>query len=135
MSKRYGRNQKRKARETISNLENKVDSLEQRLEWLECGLRSANRRADDAKNIAFQELIKRGGQLEYSMADIRRELVRGMQPVLAEEANRILDARYSHNRSEPLVSFQMYDNPMDNAVFAQLRGSMPSFHYQIVIGN
>ena len=127
MSKRYGRNQKRKHKQTIEELKKQLaDSIRSNTRL--------SRLTQNAKEEAFQEFLRRSDIMKEAILEMTYHLTKEMTPELAKEAQKILEAgQRQRNMAYPIDFFVTDYNPMKTQSFVTIQGSVPSFHYVIHI--
>lgn len=123
MAKRYGRNQKRRAKEEAARLTAEKNANFGRAVRAEHSLQHA-------KEEAFKQFIHQQGMIEMAIQRISHELGRALAPELERHARRILEAR----RETPMVDFSLPMSPADmTAKYTVIEGQIPSLHYRMQI--
>lgn len=121
MSKRYGRNQKRRDRETIRQLQEQVADLTKRT-------RLAEYRLSDARSVAFKEFTEQAGLIKHAMTIASHELARGLGKELHPHAIKLLEA--SRER-QPIIDFTL-ESPLSRTETI-LRGEIPRLRYNVIL--
>lgn len=127
MSKRYGRNQKRAARQRVAELERDL--------LVATGdVGRANQRLAHAKEDAFNEYTKQHDMIAEAVKRIGVELGRALGPELAPIAEKILasDRRAQRLPMSPIAfDLSAQVNPYDAVTV--IRGEIPSLRYNIAL--
>lgn len=101
MAKRYGRNQKRRHREQITN-------LEVALRWKQSEVNSAKHEAREARSKALNEFIEGKGLYEHLLGEMSYGVGRGLGEELAKHKTEIMKVVEKSTRG-PMLKFA-YDN-------------------------
>lgn len=123
MAKRYGRNQRRRAREEIARLAAMASAADSRAQY-------AVRRIADAKADAFNAFMRQHGHMERCMSIMAQEFARMIEPQLRPHALKLLAAAI-HSQDEPL-RFTLDQSVTDRTVEV-LRGELKPLNYNIAL--
>jgi len=125
MAKRYGRNQRRAARERIAELEASLRVAERLAH-------SARSRQHLAVEDAFQRLAEQQDYIGECVKQIGFQLGRTLGPQLVPVAERVLasDRKADSSRSMrvDLTAYSLLDRPVPTTV---IRGTIPEIHFNI----
>lgn len=131
MSKRYGRNQKRKARERIAALEQVVDFQFEQVKFANTRAANARLKLQQAQSDAFMIFMRNQDRLDAAL----REIVGGLTERLGTEiAPHAIKLMQSDGRREPL-DFSVIDplQPVSGGSYTVIKGEVPSIHYAVKV--
>lgn len=123
MAKRYGRNQRRRAREEAARLQQQVDAANRRVYHL-------GEKLETAKEDAFNTFMRQQGHIDRCMDVMGREFARLIEPQLRPHALKLLAAAI-HSEDEPL-RFTLDQSITDRTVEV-LRGELKPLNYNIAL--
>ncbi len=124
MSSRYGRNQRRKHRQEISELKSTVDFLLSRL-------RMADYRADNAKQEALNYFMENTGLMKHATDRVCYELGRAVGKELEPHARRLFETS-KRKYDEAPIAFSMSATMLDRRIEV-LRGEVRPLIYNIAL--
>jgi hypothetical protein len=122
VSSRYGRNQRREARQRIAALETELARSTGRL-------RGAEGRAEDARTLALNEYMEKHGMLKDAVENISFNLSRQLGPILRPHAEKIMAA---HRDSVP-VKFSARTVLQDHRDVTVIRGHIPALDWNVAL--
>lgn len=124
MSNRYGRRQKRAARETIASLENDISTLKAKL-------RSAQFAAGDAEARAFNRFIRDSDIYKHCLDKVARELGYAVGIELKPYAEKLMEVQ---RRQAPIVFDYRKRPDVDASGRTEIiEGRIPAFHYRVAM--
>lgn len=127
MARRYGRKQKRKAREEIAKLQAGITTAREFADRASSRAYKAEIDAANAKNIALTEFMRCSGLMADAIQRIGHSLGTMLGKELMSEAQKILDCRQPDT---PPVCFTVEGREPTMQEFL-IRGTIPSVHYCI----
>lgn len=130
MAKRYGRNQRRRAREYIKTLEQDLDTAAERRREIVRELGELKRTIHTAKEDGFNAFMRQQGHIDRCMDVIGREFARLIEPQLRQHALKLLAAAI-RSQDEPL-RFCLDQSYTDKTVEV-LRGELKPLNYNIAL--
>lgn len=130
--KRYGRNQKRRARETIARLEADLAAEKQRAAQAEYALRLAHDAAMHAEAVAFRRFAGASGLLEIYARQIGVQLGAALGDQMIPIARQIMERTPPEGRWD----FRVQDNPIAATVgFTTIVGVIPEIRYAVRVAH
>lgn len=135
MSKRYGRNQKRRARETIKALQDQLTNAHKAGRAMTLGKQLAERKAADAKAEALKEFIENDLELAMAVRAICDKAVEHLTAALREPATEILKAVRNNPRNKlpPQGIIDMTATIDDRYQEIIISGTVPELRYNYVV--
>lgn len=131
MSKRYGRNKKRRHIEAIRSLERELYDMTVQRDKARCEIALAQDRADRAMQNALNRFVESQDLYRLALKDIWSHLAFALGNELLPHAETIMNGVA---RREPLISFDSITNYGEqSSQTTTIRGSIPSMHYQVVV--
>lgn len=140
MSKRYGRNQRRKARTYIADLENRLSEICTKYEmekerhiktntYLKRDIAALRMGAEAAQEKAFANFVERQGLYERYVELIGAEIGRAVGVELKAAAELLLHAK----RSNPMLRLDISEKGCCREKVHVIQGCIPEFRYSIAV--
>jgi hypothetical protein len=129
MTKRYGRNQKRRHREQIAELQRDLTAAIHRAEAMAAGKRFAERRLADARRDALEQFMREHPYIEEEFRLMLVKLHEAYGPQLVDAAKKIMAS--DHNRRRHL-SLDVREDPRDRRATV-VRGTIEPLTYQFIV--
>lgn len=136
MSKRYGRNQKRKHRSEIARLEKSIEQKDAKIIGLINEADKNHRMYLDARSHALREFIKMNN-LTYILVDAYAAILERFSGELRKPAQQILDSM-TRNSRKPTTPHWIAEENFSISTETQvieIRGRIPSSNYCIKVCN
>lgn len=128
MGNRYGRNQKRAAREKITLLEQQLAKVNADRDRAISRAWDAEYKYQRARESALRELLAKGDHIEYAVRRISEELARALGPELLPHAQKLMASdrlrKMPIEFSADVDPYQMVD---------VIRGEIPALRYNIAL--
>lgn len=128
MANRYGRNQRRKARARIEELEREVASLNTMLQRAKWDAESMRLRAEDPYQAAFKEFAKNSGLIREGIRRLTDVIGERLGKELMPYAERVLDEY--HNQG---VLMSLRASIVKSGDYVEITCSIPSIHARVNI--
>jgi hypothetical protein len=136
MARRYGRNQKRAARQKIAELEAAVSALEKEVHNVRVSYSRKNyelqRRLESHKAEAMKEFMEQKDLIEDVMKFVSSELLTKWSEEARPIVDRLVDQMRRQSRTPRLPIFDARVEPVrdENII---IRGHLPAFEYNFVV--
>ena len=129
MSRRYGRNQKRRARQDIARLSALLEEEKKMSASERAGQLELRRQINSATEIAFDAFIQNTGLYATYVDDIARKIGQTVGEELKPIAQKLLQSQ----KCQPQISLLSDSHDLAKKSIRIIEGKFPAFHYRVAV--